>query len=194
MATSLIRTTALVALAASLAACGEAGTSPPSERDPDPVAVPVEAATTALPSGQARVGGEVVATVDGIAITVGEVEALARESQLTPLAALRQLERELLLSRAAERAGVGAAPEVADEVRRASVRALLHREIEPAHTPEDVTEEEIQARRREIASALSAPETRRASHVLVQLPRDASEARVDAATRLARDLRVELAA
>jgi parvulin-like peptidyl-prolyl isomerase len=169
-----------------LSGCGES-TAAPRHVEEERVASPTE-----VPSGDAHVGGDVVATVDGIPITVREVEALAREAHLSPQAALRELEDELVLSRAAERAGLAAAPEVADETRRAAVRALLHRVIEPAHTPEAVTDAEIEARRQEIASGLSAPETRRASHVLVQIPRDASEARVDAAMRLARQIRDEL--
>lgn len=170
-----------------LTGCGE-GTAAPRRDEPEPVATRREVA-----SGDARVGGDVIATVDGVPITVSDVETLARTAHLSPEAALRQLEDDLLLSRAAERAGVGSAPEVADETRRAAVRALLHRVIEPAHAPEAVTEAEIEARRQEIAPGLSAPETRRASHVLVQLPPDAPQARVDAAMRLARSLRDELA-
>lgn len=169
-----------------LAACGEPEAAPAGES-------PAAAEARALASGDSSVGGDIVATVDGVGIGVADVEALARAEQLAPLEALRRLEGELLLARASERAGAGDVDEADAEARRAAVRALLHRVIEPAHTPEGVSAETLDARHREIASALSAPETRRAGHALVQLPADAPEARVDAAMRLAQRIRGELA-
>jgi parvulin-like peptidyl-prolyl isomerase len=152
------------------------------------------ATPTEIASGDATVGGDVVATVEGVPITLADVEALSREEQLAPREALRRIENDLLLSRAAERAGLGSDPEFTDEMRRAAVRALLRRVIEPAHLPEAVTEAELEARRAEISSALSAPETRRAAHLLIRLASDAPPARVDAAMRLARRIRDELSA
>lgn len=150
-----------------------------------PVAVPTRR--------DATVGGDVVATVNGVPITVAEVREAAQSAGIPALVALRRLEDEIALSDQASVAGVARDPEIEAAARRALVRALMHRVIEPANTPEGISAADVEERHGLIRGALSAPQTRRATHVLVALARDADPARVDAATRLARQIRDELA-
>ncbi|MBX7195925.1 MAG: peptidylprolyl isomerase [Sandaracinaceae bacterium] len=182
---------AIVALGLGLVSgCGPAA-SDPSSRAEAPVAAPDDRGSTSGPAAQ--VGGDVVATVDGVPITLHEVETLARTAHLTPALALERLEDELVLGGLAERTELARDPEVESAARRAAVRELLVRVVEPTITPETVSSEDLDARRAQISGGLSMPETRRAVHVLVTLEADADEARLDAAFRLARSLRDELA-
>lgn len=186
----LVVVAGLSTLLASLAGCGSPSASTPaSSAEPDATA-PERAASA---PGTARVGGDVVATVNGIPITTAEVEQLARDARITSLLALRRLEDELVLGELAARAARGDDPEAERAARRASVRAFLRLEVEATHTPETITHAEIEARRAQIGRALVQPELRRASHLLVPLARDAEEAQVDAALRIARELRDEVA-
>lgn len=153
------------------------------------------APTTSL-RGDAHVGdgvgdARVVATVDGRPITLGEVRDVARTANVAPLEALRRIEDERVLEQLAAPEQDDA--EVRAATRRAAVRAYLAREIEAAHRPEDISDEAIEARHTEIAARLVQPETRRATHLLVGLERDASPERVAAAERIARQLLAEAA-
>jgi hypothetical protein len=181
---------ALVAATVLLVAsgCGTDGPGPSVER-------PIEARPSAPSAGPAaEVGGQVVSTVDGEAITVAEVEEVVRLTGLGPLAALRRLQEERALAHRAAASPVADDPEVAAATRRALVRQLLASEVEAPHPPEAIPAAAVEQRAREISGALASPETRRASHVMVALPADAPEARVDAAFRLARRMRDELRA
>jgi predicted regulator of Ras-like GTPase activity (Roadblock/LC7/MglB family) len=113
--------------------------------------------------GNAEVGGDVVATVDGVPITVAEVERAARLGHVSPETALRRLEDELLLARAAEAAGVDAR-EARQAVRRAAVQRLLAAEVEPVT---EVDEAEIEAAYAESPDRYARPERRRSLHVMV---------------------------
>lgn len=171
---------------ASLAACG--GTEPVALAPAPPA--PAEQAAAAR--GTASVGGDVVATVDGEPITLGEIEELSRTGGITALEALRRLEAERVLERLAASSPAAADPAVERAARRAAVRALLARDVEAGREPETVSAADLEARRVEIAAGLSAPETRRASHALIPLSDGASEAQVEAAFRLARRIRDEV--
>ncbi len=159
-------------------------------RTTDPVADPVRSASE---RETARVGGEVIATVDGDPIYVRDVERVVRESGLTPTLALRRLEGEMALAHHAEGSAVAADPEIERSARSAAVRELLHRDVEAALTPEAVPEAVVEERRSSLGGALSSPETRRAVHVLVRLDSSPDPARLDAAMRLARRIEGELA-
>lgn len=114
--------------------------------------------------------GRVISTVDGAAITVEEVEEVARETGLSPLDALRRLQEERVLVAHAEAAGLGDAPEVGDAVRRASVQALLARRVEAAITPETIPADEVRRRIEEQRARFARPERRVTTHVLARVP------------------------
>ena len=145
------------------------------------------------PRVAASVGGDVIATVDGAPIALAEVERVSRELGISPHRALVRLEEELVLAHRAERSAVASDPEIERAGRRAAVRELLARVIEPESTPAQVTEAELEARRGALSDALTSPETRRASHLLVPLESDAPQERRDAAMRLARRIHDEVA-
>lgn len=144
--------------------------------------------------GDAVVGGDVVSTVDGEPIRLSEVEEVVRATGLSPRLALQRLQDERVLAHVATRGGAEEPREAREAARRAAVRALLAREIEAVHTPAAVPSADVERRASEIRAGLSGPETRRASHVLVPLPEDASEERVAAAMRLATRIRDALRA
>jgi peptidyl-prolyl cis-trans isomerase C len=143
--------------------------------------------------GDAEVGGEVIATVDGVAVTAAEVRLAAEQNRFTAREALtRVMERELL-SAEAERLGYGDDPEVRTATKRAMVQALLAREIEAAITPAAIPEAHVRARWRDTAR-YHRPELRVTKHLLARVPRDASDA-VDATARaIAREAIRELRA
>jgi len=115
--------------------------------------------------GDERVGGEVVSTVDGHAITLEEVEAAARAAEVEPAVALRRLQDEALLALAARRArGPRDDPAVTRAERQAMVQALLERTVE-AEEPE-VPEDEVVAAYEASRGRFSAPETRWSAYVV----------------------------
>src|SRR5688500_17297584 len=75
------------------------------------------------PQGDARLGGQVISTVDGVAITVGDVGRLAEAERITPREALRRLQDDLILAAEAERRGLGDDRRVEQDARRAEVQA-----------------------------------------------------------------------
>ena len=147
--------------------------------------------TSETPTEQARarehaqVGGEVVSTVDGEAITVQQVEELATRLHLSPLNALRRLQSELAIVHRAEATPLSRDAEVQRAVQRAAVRALLRTQVEALHTAEGQTPEAVEARYTQIAANLVSPERRVSTHVLVPIAADADQARRDAARRIA---------
>lgn len=96
-----------------------------------------------LTAGTAKVGGEVVSTVDGEPIRVRDVERVVRETGLAPEVALRRLQRGLLLAREARRRGYGDRYAVRLAVRKAEVQALLARAVEDAVPPSSISDEEV---------------------------------------------------
>ncbi len=138
--------------------------------------------------------GPVVATVDGTAITVGEVEDVVRRTGLSPREALTRLEEEVVLSRAAAEAGIDRSdPEVRDIERRAAVQALLAREIEARITPESMDAALVEARLVHDAAMFAQPERRASVHVLATPDEGAGPEAEAAAERFARRVATELA-
>ena len=127
--------------------------------------------------GSSAVGGRVVSTVDGHAITVGEVEALVRAG-LSPREALRRLQAERLLMAEAERLGFGKTAAASQVATQARVQALLEAEADAVR----VSDAEIRAAYERSKDRFEKPERRASVHVLAKLPKDAS-AEADAAAR-----------
>jgi hypothetical protein len=102
-----------------------------SKEAPQPI-LPIEA--WSLPSTGG--GSEVVATVDGAAITVAEVAARARAGGLTPEQALEQaIEDQLVLAHAMANQD----PLIlSDAFKAAAIQHLISRQFEPANTPENI--------------------------------------------------------
>lgn len=128
--------------------------------------------------GHATLGGEVVSTVDGVAITVAEVQALMNASGLSARAALTRLQDERLLTGEAARRGYGDAREVVRVARQARVQALLANDVERI----TVAQAEIAAAYERQSARFHVPELRASVHVLAALPATAS-AQADAAAR-----------
>jgi len=172
---------ALSLLLVSLLGCGT-----PSAMDGEPRPVIED-------EGEAH--GPVIATVDGTAITVGEVEDVVRRTGLSPREALTRLEEEVVLSRAAGEAGIDRSdPEVRDVERRAAVQALLAREIEERITPASIDGAAVEARLTHDAAMFAQPERRAAVHVLATPDPGAGPEAEAAAERFARRVATELAA
>jgi len=81
---------------------------------------------------------QVAATVDGVPITLDEVRWLVAETGLTPRDALARLIDEQLLVQRAEARGYGKGAQLARELTRARVRALLAHEVEAPVPADDV--------------------------------------------------------
>lgn len=178
---------AAVAIALSIAASACSG---PSAMDGEPVP---EAATGA--ASEARAEGPIVATVDGVDISLREVEDVVRRTGLSPRQALTRLEEEVVLARAAEAEGMGDDdPEVRDVERRAAVQALLAREIEERIRPETIPDEEVAERLLRDLPMFAQPERRASVHVLARPIRDAPPEADAAAERFARRVLSELMA
>ncbi|MFO0685614.1 MAG: peptidyl-prolyl cis-trans isomerase [Sandaracinus sp.] len=159
----------LVGLALALAACGAPAAPPASETGAAQIHVP-------------EATGPVVATVDGEAIHLSEVEEAARVAGISPRLALVRLEQERVLSRRAAQAGITASEADRDATRRAAVQALLRARVEDAVTEASVPSEEIAARYEASRASWARPE-RRASVHLLAAPRDAHDAAARAAAQ-----------
>ena len=146
-------------------ACGPSGGEGSAERAPHE-------------RGGDEVGGDTVATVDGHGIDRSLVASAARAAEVTPEVALSRLEDEQLLALAAARAGLEQDPEVRRASRRALVQSLLARTVETAAiepSPEQV-EQAFEAGR----ERFSAPERRRSTRVLAEVPPGAEGAQARA--------------
>lgn len=93
--------------------------------------------------GSARLGGDVVATVDGVGITLEDLQRVTASTGVAPPEALRLLEEKELLAAHAEQREFGGGSAVRLVERRVAVQRVLV-EIERA-SDEEITEEEIQA-------------------------------------------------
>ncbi len=120
--------------------------------------------------GSAVIGGQVISTVHGFAITVADVQSLVDASELTPLEALRRLQAEQLLMGAAEERGVAGHSEVKLVQRKAAVQALLDQLASSA----TVSDAEIRAAYDKAGTRFGHPELRAAVHVLARLPKNPS--------------------
>ena len=113
------------------------------------------------------VAGEVVATVDGRAITADQVRRQAVAAAVPPRAALADLIDAELLFAEARRRGLEADPEVHAVLAAALARRELAETFEKEVTREVVTEAEIRASYARHADELDRPELRVVAHVLV---------------------------
>jgi len=138
------------------------------------------------PVGDARVGGQVVSTVDGVAITREEVLTLAREARITPRQALRQLQDRELVGAEAARRGLDEDPDVQLAATRAAVHVLLEREVEERVTVGTIPDEEVRALYEARLSHYQQAERRRVSHLVVLVQRREPPARWAQAERFAR--------
>lgn len=144
--------------------------------------------------GGARVGGDVVATVDGHAITIDEVAAAARAAGVSPELALARLEEEAILAAEAERAGLADDPEVRRATRRAAVQALLARSVEAEITADTIDRAELEAALDAAPGRFDRPERRRSTHALASVPPGAPAEVAAAAEAWIRGLHAELVA
>lgn len=153
---------ALVAAFLGLACGGEAPTSAPEAEDREHAEhVPIE------------LQGQVVSTVDGAPITLGEVQELVRETGLTPLEAVRRLQEERVLLAHARAHGPEDVHEARAATQRAAVRAFLRERIERSITPQSFSPEEVRARAEQNEARFTRPERRQSTHVLAEVSDDA---------------------
>ncbi len=122
--------------------------------------------TAAEPQTAAQLGGEVVSTVDGVAIRVADVQALARAGGLSARAALSRLQSEALLAAEAAARGYETRPRVMQVARQAAVQAQLAAEIESVRA----TDAAIAAAYAAHQDKYHRPELRASTHVLAALP------------------------
>jgi peptidyl-prolyl cis-trans isomerase C len=135
------------------AACGEQGGEP--------------GARGGQSSGSANVGGQVISTVNGHPITLGEVQELVNGSQLSAEQALKRLQAERLLMIEAKRRGLGADSAVEQVARKAQVQSLLESITEPV----GASDEQLSAAYAQAKSRFERAEQRVAMHVLAKLPK-----------------------
>jgi parvulin-like peptidyl-prolyl isomerase len=138
-----------------------------------------DAEQTRSAHGSSTVGGQVISTVDGYAITVADVEALARAGQISARDALARLQAERLLMIEAERRGFAKTADVDEVARKARVQALLDAEAATAV----VSDEEIRAAYEKQKGRFEKGERRASVHVLAGLPRVNPSPEADAAAK-----------
>ena len=131
--------------------------------------------------GSAKLGGSVVSTVDGVAITVEEVQALVNATGLSPRAAMTRLQSQALLMGEAQRRGYADNAEVQQVARQALVQALLARDVESVRA----TNEEIAAAYDKQRTRFHTPERRGSVHVLARFQGDMTPEKDLAAQKLA---------
>jgi len=117
----------------------------------------------------------VVATVDGVAITVEEVERVANELEMEPLEALRRLEDEQILANRAQEQNYGEDPVVRFVVQRALGQATLEKLVEDAVTPADISPEERLARYEDRRGRYHRSEWRASRHLLAKVKEGGNE-------------------
>lgn len=132
--------------------------------------------------GQDRVGGRVVSTVDGVGITLEEVERVARAEGVPPRQALRRLQDDLLLAAEAERRGFGRDRETAGRLRAAGVQKLLEEEVERSVPESSIDDAAIARAYEQHRERYVQPEKRGSWHALARLDAGATP-EADAAAR-----------
>ena len=131
-------------------------------------------------AGKAKVGGEVISTVDGRPVVAARVEQLVRASDLSKREALRRLQSELVLAATARSRGYAERAAVQEVQRKAAVHELLRRRVE--NPPP--TEAQLRTAYAEQLPRFKRPARRASFHVLAKLPKDAGEAkRLEASAR-----------
>ena len=139
--------------------------------------------------GDARVGGAVVSTVDGLPITVSEVQKLVSVAGLAPDVALRKLQAERLLMLEAERRNFSRGREVDWVARQARVQALL----EAVTSSVVIGDEQIAQAYEKATARFEVPERRVVVHILAMLPKEPTSAADAAAHAFATDMIKRLA-
>lgn len=140
--------------------------------------------------GQARVGGQVVSTVEGHAITLEDVQHLVAKHGLLPREALRRLQDERVLMVEAERRGFSDDPEAIHVALQAGAQALLESVADSAV----ISDQELRAAYEKSRARFERPERRAAVHVLAKLPSKPNAEDEAAARAFAADIIDELAA
>src|SRR5689334_17731926 len=130
--------------------------------------------------GTSSVGGQVVSTVNGMPVTLGEVRDLVEHGGLDARTALRRLQDERLLAVEARRRGHEQAWSVFEVGRKASAQALLQRTAEQVAVSDVAIDAAYAAQRLRFEK----PERRVCVHMLAQLSPKATPAQ-DAAARAA---------
>ncbi|MCB9620631.1 MAG: peptidyl-prolyl cis-trans isomerase [Sandaracinus sp.] len=130
---------------------------------------PSEGPSTARTTGDAEVGGEIVATVDGHPIRLADVEAELRAEGGTPREALDATVRRELLALEAARHGYAERREVRRTFRQATVQALLAT-IEREHPAASISEDALRRAYDEAGTRFEVPERRSSRHLLVRVP------------------------
>jgi len=137
----------------------------------------------------AAVRGAVVSVVNGLPITISDVQTLVSASALSPRDALRRLQAERLLMVEAERRGLDQRMDVSLVARQSSVQALLRTEAEEVR----ISESELQTAYADGIARFDRPEARASVHVLAKLPAKASPEAEAAAKAFAESMLAPLA-
>jgi parvulin-like peptidyl-prolyl isomerase len=141
--------------------------------------------------GGEGVGGQVIATVDGVGVTISDVERYVAATGATPQEALRRLTELELLAGEAARRGYHDRPEVELVRDRARVQRFLIDRIEGVVTPESISAAAISARYEANIDRYRVPERRSSTHLLVRVPEAADEPTYRRAEEIARAILAE---
>jgi len=125
--------------------------------------------------GGEDVGGQVIATVDGVGITVSDVEWLVAQTELSPAEALEELEERELLAAEARRRGHGARRGTQLARAKARVQRFLEERVEKVVTPASITEAALRERYQAWIGRYQIPELRASTHLLARVPEEAGE-------------------
>ncbi|MBN1652554.1 MAG: peptidyl-prolyl cis-trans isomerase [Deltaproteobacteria bacterium] len=134
------------------------------------------------PPERSKLDYQVVSTVDGVEITLSDVERIARTTALPPSEALAKLQAEELLAAEAKELGFGDDPTVKHAAKQAAIQAFLAAELEPV----EVTRADIEKAYRESLDSYQVPERRRSLHVLAKVDKKADESAIKAGEAFAR--------
>ena len=135
------------------------------------------------PEARLRPEDVVVASVDGVPVSVARVAAHGRATGLEPRAALDDLVKFELLAQEAARRGLAASPDVAEARTRELARRLLQLEFEAHARPEDIPEADLRREYERNRRHFEHPEIRTVMTVLFQAKKGAATPAEDAKAR-----------